>query len=281
MKSIKDLLSKITVENIKIELMRTAYGNKDTFMGKLDPRVAIVWYLIFAIIPWLFWNNTILLGFLLYMVVLLSISRVSPLIIILLAFGLVTEAGYIIFVSVMFGGDLTAAMALLTFTLKLTIISLASIAVFASMDPEKFSDALMSFRLPGQVCFGISYGYRMLPILIEEYNNIFNSFRLRGKVPEDRGVIHWKRVVYYCKTAVFAFYPMMLNTAKRTRTTVEALEVKGFTYSLKHEEVRKLKLSYLRVQPRDIYFFIFTIFLIITVIYIGHLYPIEREIHPL
>ncbi|MGF2614306.1 energy-coupling factor transporter transmembrane component T family protein [Rossellomorea aquimaris] len=281
MKPIKELLSKITVENIKIELMRTAYGNNDTLMGKLDPRVAIIWYMVFAILPWLFWNNTILLGLLLYMVVLLTISKVSPLIIFFLVFGLVTEAGYIIFVSVMFGGHLSAAMALLTFTLKLTIISLASIVVFTSMDPEKFSDALMSFRLPSQLCFGISYGYRMLPILVEEYNNIFNSFRLRGKAPENKGFLHYHTIVYYCKTAVFAFYPMMLNTAKRTRTTVEALEVKGFTYSLNHDDVRKLKLSYLKVKPRDIYFFTFTIILVIGIIYFGNAFPMEREVHQL
>ena len=103
-------------------------------------------------------------------------------------------------------------------------------AVFTSVDPEKFSDSLLSFGVPAKFGFGVSYGYRMLPILLEEYENIIHSFRLRGKKPA-KGLFYTRYLYYYAKMAVIAFYPMMLNTAKRTRTTVEALEVRGFSYS--------------------------------------------------
>lgn len=276
--SFKQLLDKITVENIKIELMKTAYGNEKTFLNRLDPRIAIFWYLMFALIPWFTWNTTTLLGLLAITAVMTAISRVSPLILFFLCFGLVSNAGYIVFVAFLFGGNMDAVIALSIFTLKLTIISLASIAVFTSMDPEKFSDALLSFRLPKQLCFGISYGYRMLPILIEEYNNIFNSFRLRGKSPEKSGFLAWRSVAYLCKIAVFAFYPMMLNTAKRTRTTVESLEVKGFTYSGFDRAARELQLAYLKVRTKDVLFLVATIGLVAGMFYVGHLFPIERTV---
>ncbi|RSL30489.1 energy-coupling factor transporter transmembrane protein EcfT [Salibacterium salarium] len=281
MNHIKHLLSKINVETIKIELMNTAYGERSTLMAKLDPRVAIIWYLMFAILPWFFWNNTILIGMLLYMIILTAVSRISPLILFLLCFGIVTEAGYIIFVSIFFGGDLTAALALMTFTMKLTIISLASIVIFTNMDPERFSDALLRFKVPETFCFGISYGYRMLPILIDEYQSIFQSFRLRGKYPESKGVLGWRYIYHICVTTVKAFYPMILNTAKRTRTTVEALEVKGFTYGMHNPKAKELKLSYLKTTKKDALFLSITGVVLFLIIYTGNTYPIERTVHQL
>ena len=36
---------------------------------------------------------------------------------------------------------------------------------------------------------------------------------------------------YQVKMIMHAFYPLMLNTAKRSRTTVEALELRGYRYA--------------------------------------------------
>ena len=51
-----------------------------------------------------------------------------------------------------------------------------------------------------------------------------------------------------------AFYPLMLNTAKRSRTTVEALEIKGYRYGAMNKEVRKMKLSALKITEKDLLF---------------------------
>ena len=42
-------------------------------------------------------------------------------------------------------------------TVKLAVISLASISVFSSIDPEKFSDGLLRIGMPAQVSFSIAY----------------------------------------------------------------------------------------------------------------------------
>lgn len=47
---------------------------------------------------------------------------------------------------------------------------------------------------------------------------------------------------------------MMLNAAKRSRTTVEALEIKGYRYAAVSKEVRKMKLSSLKVTYDDLIF---------------------------
>ncbi|ANY65567.1 cobalt transporter [Paenibacillus sp. BIHB 4019] len=255
MEAIKqNLIDKLSVEQIKIELMRTAFGRQSTFLSRFDPRILIIWYSFFAIAPWFIHNKFILLGLLVPIVALTLSSKVSPLVLIIMGIGLISEISYILLGSLLFGGSLASFWPLMTLTLKILLISLASIAVFSSMDPEKLSDALLSLGMPAQFSFGVSYGYRMLPILIEEYHNIIHSFRLRGRSPQRKGIFGWRSLVYLATISVRAFYPLILNTAKRTRTTVEALEVRGFTYSLVSPDAKKLKLAYLRIRPLDFVF---------------------------
>lgn len=267
---VRKQLSKITVERVKLELLRTAYGNQETLIARTDPRVLMLWYLFFALAPWFTFNEVILIGLLAITVVAAIIARVSKLIVILLALGVVSNiVGYGLFALIM-GGDWSVFTALSSLILKLVTISVASIAVFASMDPERFSDALVSIGMNGRIAFGVSYGYRIIPVLLEEYNNIINSYRLRSKAPE-RGRFFLIRYVWYLgKLAVRSFYPMMLNTAKRTRTTVEGLEIKGFTYSLESEQAKKLKLAYLRFRPHD------ALFLFVNAVLVAGIFTLAR-----
>lgn len=257
---------KISVERIKVELLRTAYGQSMTFLSRFDPRILMLWYSFFAITPWFIHNKVILLGFLIAIAILTYTSKPSLLVLLVLAIGLISDAAYMLVVSLLFGGGLAAAWALSTLTLKLLVITLASIAVFTSMDPERLSDGLLSLGLPAQFSFGVAYGFRMLPILIEEYNNILYSYRLRGKSPDKRGL---RMLIYTFKLSVIAFYPLILNTAKRTRTTVEALEIKGFTYAMHDPKVKKLKLSYLKITGKDVAFLMISAVYIAIIFYIG------------
>ena len=145
---IMKLFNKISIEKIKTELMETAFGNRDTFLSQLDPRVLILWYLIFAIIPWFFFDKALLLALLLFVMAIAAIARVSKLIIFMLGFGIATEMICYGIVATFLGGGTEAFLALLILTLKLVTVSLASVAIFSNMDPERFSDALLSWGGP-------------------------------------------------------------------------------------------------------------------------------------
>ncbi|MGL4522843.1 MAG: energy-coupling factor transporter transmembrane component T family protein, partial [Bacilli bacterium] len=186
-------------------------------------------------------------------------ARISPLIVGLMLFSVLTEILTLTVVSLLVVGGWQVFTALFTVTMKLLIISLASVTVFTTLDPERLSDALLKFGLPERYCFAISYAYRMLPILIEEYHNIFNSYRLRGQRPPKASFYPVRLGFYYVKIAVISFYPMMLNTAKRVRTTVEVLETKGFTYAGADAKVKEMRLSYMKIQRFDFYFVLCTI----------------------
>ncbi|WP_258535540.1 energy-coupling factor transporter transmembrane protein EcfT [Bacillus sp. 03113] len=272
MSYIEKILSNFSLENLKLTLFRTAFVRKDTFLSRFDPRVLLIWYMFFAIIPWFVHNRIVLVIFFGFMLLIASISRISGFIIMMLAFTTICNLVSIVLITLFLSGDLKVFLAILTLTLKLVTVALASLAVFSSLDPEKFSDALLSFGLPGQLSFGVSYGYRMIPILVEEYHQIINSYRLRGKMPVHKGFLRWRQLIYISKIAVIAFYPMILNTAKRTRTTVEALEVKGFTYGLHNPEAKRLKLSYLRIRQKDMLFLGATILFMALTFYVGNIY---------
>ena len=92
-------------------------------------------------------------------------------------------------------------------------------------------------------------------MLMEEFQSILLSFRLRGNPPAHETLTGKVRYLcYQVQLIVHAFYPLMLNTAKRSRTTVEALELKGYRYAAVNKEVRKIKLSTLKMEYRDLLF---------------------------
>ena len=163
-----------------------------------------------------------------------------------------SQTGYLFIVSLFFGGDASAIVPLLILTLKVATCSLASITVFSGLDPDRLANGLMWFGVPERLSFSISYAYRILPMLMEEFQNILLSFRMRGMEPEhDTFMGKIRYLIYQVKMIMQAFYPLMLNTAKRSRTTVEALEIRGYRNAAVNREVRRIKLSSLHVTYND------------------------------
>lgn len=300
-----DALTDISVADIKVDLMRTAYDNDDALLNTFDPRVVLLWTVLFMIVPWLFYDTLPLAVMLGAAFVLAALSQVSKYLLALLLFGQVTNIGFFIVVVPLMGGVVTAAGylganvsrvvdgllaldlsvlaeagsilvvaagrgvdtaltsqevgfdavgAVVPFFLKLTIISVISLAVFSAMSPQKISKGMLRLGVPRQLTFAIAYGYRMMPLLVEEYHALINSFRLRSEVPENTGWLKWRYFYYLLKLSVKAFYPLIFNVAKRARVTVEAMETKGFARSLDDPASRALRTDEMMIRPRDVSF---------------------------
>ena len=248
----ENVMDKVSIDFLRDQVLKNAYGNDDTPIAVLDPRVLLLWYLFFALVPWFLDDVAILLGMFILTAVTTRIARVAPLVLLIFALGVFSQTGYLFVASLFFGGDLSTVAPLLVLTLKVATVSLASITVFSGLDPDKLSNGLLWFGCPERLSFSIGFAYRILPILMEELQNILLSYRLRGRAPEHvtlAGKVRW--IVYQIKTIVQSFYPLMLNTAKRSRTTVEALELKGYRYAATDKKVLKLKLSSLRAGHRE------------------------------
>ena len=251
----ENILDKLSIDFLRNQVLKNAYGNNDTVIAAMDPRILIVWYLFFGLVPWFVSDLPFLLGCFLLVTVTTILARVAGLVLFLFGLGVFSQTGYLLVVTWLFGGDASAIAPLLILTLKVATVSLASVTVFSGMDPDKLANGLMWFGCPEQLSFSISYAYRMLPILMEEFQNVLLSYRLRGAPPaHDDLPGKVKYLIYQVRIIIYAFYPLMLNTAKRSRTTVEVLEIKGYRYAAVNKEVRKLKLSALKVTNNDLLF---------------------------
>ena len=251
----ESVLDKFSMDFLRNQVLKNAYGNDDTVIAKRDPRILLIWYLFFGLVPWFVNDLPFLLGCFLLVMVTTVLAKVAGLVLLLFAVGVFTQTGYLLIATWIFGGDASAIAPHLILTLKVATISLASVTVFSGLDPDRLSNGLMWFGCPERLSFSISYAYRMLPMLMEEFQNVLLSYRLRGNPPAHetvRGKI--KYLIYQIKIIIHAFYPLMLNTAKRSRTTVEALELKGYRYAAVNKEVRKMKLSSLKVTYDDMIF---------------------------
>ncbi|MBQ8038880.1 MAG: energy-coupling factor transporter transmembrane protein EcfT [Lachnospiraceae bacterium] len=251
----ENILDKLSLDFLRNQVLKNAYGNDDTVIAKLDPRVLIAWYLFFGLVPWFSSDVIFLAGCFMLVVVTTVLAKVAGLVLFLFILGVFSQTGYLFIVSLFFGGNAETIIPLLVLTLKVATVSLASITVFSGLDPDKLSNGLMWFGCPERLSFSISYAYRMLPMLMEEFQNVLLSYRLRGKAPESDGLIgNVKNLIYQVKIIMQSFYPLMLNTAKRSRTTVEALEMRGYRYDATNKDVKKMKLSSLKVTYDDMMF---------------------------
>ena len=251
----ESILDKFSMDFLRNQVLKNAYGNDDTVIAALDPRILLAWYLFFGLVPWFVSDIPFLLGCFLLVMVTTLLAHVAGLVLFLFALGVFSQTGYLFLATLLFGGDASAIAPMLVLTLKVATISLASVTVFSGLDPDKLSNGLMWYGCPERLSFSISYAYRMLPMLMEEFQNVLLSYRLRGNPPEHQnfpGKVRY--LIYQVKIIMQSFYPLMLNTAKRSRTTVEALELRGYRYAAVNKEVKKLKLSSLKVGYNDLMF---------------------------
>ena len=251
----ENLLDKFSMEFLRSQVLKNAYGNDDTVIAALDPRILIVWYLFFGLVPWFVDALPFLLGCFLLVMITTLLARVAGLVLFLFGVGVFSQTGYLFLATLLFGGDASAIAPLLVLTLKVATISLASVTVFSGLDPDRLSNGLMWFGCPERLSFSISYAYRMLPMLMEEFQNVLLSYRLRGNPPAHETFMGKVRyLIYQVKIIMESFYPLMLNTAKRSRTTVEALELRGYRYAAANKSVKKIKLAALKVSYNDLLF---------------------------
>ena len=176
----ENILDKFSIDFLRNQVLKNAYGNDDTVIAGLDARILIVWYLFFGLVPWFVNDLPFLLGCFLLVALTTRLARVAPLVLVLFLAGVFSQTGYLLIVTLLFGGNATAIAPLLVLTLKVATVSLASITIFSGLDPDKLANGLMWFGCPERLSFSISYAYRMLPLLMEEFQNVLLSYRLRG-----------------------------------------------------------------------------------------------------
>ena len=58
----ENLFDKFSMDFLRNQVLKNAYGNDDTIIAALDPRILIAWYLFFGVVPWFVSDLPFLLG---------------------------------------------------------------------------------------------------------------------------------------------------------------------------------------------------------------------------
>ena len=72
---------------LRNQVLKNAYGNNDTVIAKLDPRILIMWYLFFGLVPWFVNDLWFLMACFLLVVVTTKLARVAGLVLLVFAVG--------------------------------------------------------------------------------------------------------------------------------------------------------------------------------------------------
>ena len=248
----ENVLDKISMDFLRNQVLKNAYGNDDTVIVTLDPRVLLAWYLFFGLVPWFVNDIPFLLGCFLLVMVTTILARVAGLVLFLFAIGVFSQTGYLFVVTLLFGGGRLGG------------------GPSADAHPEG------GHRVPGLHHRLLRPGpgqalQRPDVVRLPGAAELLHLLRLpdaphaHGGVPERvallpppgqspahetfRGKVRY--LIYQVKIIMQSFYPLMLNTTKRSRTTVEALELRGYRYAAGSKSVKKLKLASLKVSCND------------------------------
>ena len=107
MKKLSDsIVDKVSMDFLRNQVLKNAYGNDDTFIARRDPRILLVWYLFFALVPWFCGQYTLPSGAFLLVTVTTIMARVAGLVLLLFGIGVFSQTGYLFVVSLFLRGEM-------------------------------------------------------------------------------------------------------------------------------------------------------------------------------
>ena len=119
----ESILDKFSIDFLRNQVLKNAYGNDDTVIARLDPRILLVWYLFMAIVPWFVDDLWFLLACFILVAATTVMARVAGLVLFIFALGVFSQTGYLFIVSLFFGGNASTIFPLLMLTLKVATCS--------------------------------------------------------------------------------------------------------------------------------------------------------------
>lgn len=97
------LLDKFTIDYLRNQVLKNAYGNDDTVIAGLDPRTLLCWYLFFGLIPWFLNDLIVLLGMFVFVAITTKLAKIAPLVLFLFCLGVFCQTGYLFIAALFFG----------------------------------------------------------------------------------------------------------------------------------------------------------------------------------
>src|SRR4030043_1449100 len=132
--------------------------------------------------------------------------------------------------------------------LRILCFLLYSLLFVATTDPTDFIISLiLQFKISPKIGFGTLAGYRFVPLLSTEYQNIFEAHRVRGMEERSGAIAKIKRFKEFA-------VPLMVTAARKAQRVAIAMDSKCF-----YAYPRRTYLRDIRVRRTDIiYIILFT-----------------------
>lgn len=73
----ENILDKLSIDFLRNQVLKNAYGNNDTVIAGMDPRILLVWYLFFGLVPWFVNDLPFLIGCFLLVAVTTMMAKVA------------------------------------------------------------------------------------------------------------------------------------------------------------------------------------------------------------
>ena len=89
----ENILDKLSMDFLRNQVLKNAYGNDDTFIAALDPRLLFIWYVFFALVPWFVDDLIFLLGCFILVAVTTVMAKVAGLVLLLFGVGVFSQTG--------------------------------------------------------------------------------------------------------------------------------------------------------------------------------------------
>ena len=82
-----NILDKVSIDFLRNQVLKNAYGNDDTVIAGMDPRMLLVWYLFFGLVPWFVDDIPFLLGCFCLVALTTKLARVAGMVLFLFVLG--------------------------------------------------------------------------------------------------------------------------------------------------------------------------------------------------
>jgi len=193
------------------------FMKKETLLHKLDPRVKLLFAIIYSICALLFTEIIPLLIIFLSLIPLVLIGRLLKQWIKSI-YGLSFLMIFIIILNTLFL-SLTFAIAMI---LRIIIMVSSFSLFFLTVDPNDLALSLISMKIPYEFAFSFSLAFRFVPTIAKEAQNIIDAQQSRGYEMQKRGFVN------QIKNLFPLLIPLIICSIRRAFNVAEALESRAF-----------------------------------------------------